>query len=677
MAFTTTADCCSTGTPVSARRRAFRVALAGNPNSGKTTLFNALTGLRAHTANYPGTTVECRLGRCTIADEAIELVDLPGIYDIHAGSEEEQVALNALHDTASEFGSLDGVIVVSDATNLSRSLFLISQLMELKLPVAVALNMVDLAEAGGIRIDVACLAAELGCPVVPIVARTGRGLPELRGVLRQLKTAPPAAPLDQACHGCGDGCRFATRYAWTDAIASRCVAHTAPTVSPWTERIDHVLTHPVIGVAAFLAVMVVLFFTIFRLAHVPMDLIDGMFSGLGAWIAARMPESDFRNLLVKGIVGGVGGILVFLPQICILFFCLSLLEDTGYLARAAFVMDRLMRRVGLPGKAFVPLLSAHACAIPAIMATRAIEDKRDRLVTILVLPLISCSARIPVYSMLVALLFAHDAWRASLVFTGAYTLGLAAAITAAFCLKRTVLQGETRPLVLELPSYKVPSLRTAGLMVLDRATVFLRRAGTVILFVSVALWALATYPKSAPPSPAVAWQHQAAQLAARGATPEADELQARADHLIGRSALAHSAAGRIGRWIEPALRPLGFDWQIGIGILSSFAAREVIVSTLAVVYGVGEDVAEKNPESLYDSLRRAERSDGTKVFTVATCASLLVFYVLAMQCVSTLAVTRRETNSWKWPVLQLGYMTVLAYTASFLVFQVLRWWGVA
>jgi ferrous iron transport protein B len=404
-----------------------------------------------------------------------------------------------------------------------------------------------------------------------------------------------------------------------------------------------------------------------------MDLIDSLFTGLGAKIARMMPEGDLRNLLVQGVIGGMGGMLVFLPQICILFFCLSLLEDTGYLARAAFVMDRLMRHVGLPGKAFVPLLSAHACAIPAIMATRVIEDKRDRLVTILVVPLISCSARIPVYSMLAALLFAHDPWRASLVFTGAYALGTVAAVAAAFVFKRTILKGETRPLVLELPIYKVPSLRTAILTTLDRAAVFVRNAGTVILLISVALWALATYPKSALPPEAIALEQQAASLSGGNA----EELQLKADRLIGRHALEHSIAGRVGRLIEPVIRPLGFDWQIGIGIISSFAAREVIVSTLAVVYGVGEDVAKENPASLYDSLRQARRSDGTKIFTTATCASLLVFYVLAAQCLSTQAVTRRETNSWKWPAIQLVYMSVLAYVAAFVVFQSLRALGIS
>lgn len=655
----------------SSEKRFLRFALVGNPNGGKTTLFNALTGLRAHTANYPGTTIECRVGRCRSGGSVVELLDLPGIYDLNATSEEEQVALDALQGQSHRFGAPDGVIVVADATNLSRSLFLISQIVEMKLPVAVALNMVDLAEAKGIRIDAAQLAAEVGCPVVPVVARTGRGVEELRAVLSHLEMPAPR----ESCGGC-DGCRFKARYAWSDGVTQRCVEQAQTPANRWTEWMDHALTHPVFGVVAFFAVMLGLFFLIFSLAKTPMDLIDGLFSDLGGWLGRSLPEGDLRDLLVQGIIGGVGGVLVFLPQICILFFCISLLEDTGYLARAAFVMDRLMRRVGLPGKAFVPILSAHACAIPAIMATRVIEDKRDRLATILVLPLFSCSARIPVYSMLAALLFADNAWRASLVFTGAYATGIAAAVIIAFLLKRTVLKGESRPLVLELPSYKLPSLRTATLIMFDRAWVFLRRAGTIILFISVALWALATYPKSEPPREAVVLQRQAEQFRVRGANPEADEALAQADHLTARAALANSAAGRIGRCIEPVLRPLGFDWQIGIGIVSSFAAREVIVSTLSVVYGVGEDAADENPDSLYDSLRNARRADGTKVFTTATCVSLLLFYVLAMQCLATQAVTRRETNSWRWPALQLGYMTLLAYGAAFAAFQILRVCGI-
>jgi len=652
---------------VQARPKTYRIALAGNPNSGKTTLFNGLTGLRAQTANHPGTTVERRIGHFG----EIEVIDLPGLYDLEALSEEERIASAVITGNSPKTGKPDVAIVVADALNLSRSLFLTSQIIERKLPVIVALNMMDLAEDAGLKIDAGKLSRELGCPVIPLVARTGRGLDELRAAIQQLRIAPVTAPVP-TCGACND-CRFKTRYAWTDAIAGRVVEHNHVASHQWTERLDHVLTHPVIGVVAFVSVMLAVFFLIFQIAHYPMDMIDGLFSNVGVWAGRHLPENDLRELLVKGVIGGMGGMLVFLPQICILFFILSLLEDTGYLARAAFVMDRLMRHVGLPGNSFVPLLSAHACAIPAIMATRVIEDKRDRLLTIMVLPLITCSARIPVYSMLAALLFAHDAFKASLVFTGAYLLGVVAALVAAFALKRTILRGESRPLVLELPSYKLPSLRTAVLMTMDRAWVFIKNAGTVILAISIILWALATYPKSAPPREAVALQEQAAKLTGM----EAGALQDQADRLISRSALANSAAGRLGHWIEPVLRPLGFDWQIGIGIISSFAAREVVVSTLAVVYGVGEKAAEENPDSLYDSLRKAVRNDGTKVFTTATCASLLVFYVLAMQCLSTQAITRRETNSLKWPAFQLIYMTVLAYAGSFIIYQTLHAFGIS
>lgn len=659
-----TASCHPTGTGPGAGRFTRRLALVGNPNCGKTTLFNALTGLRAQTSNYPGTTVERRSGQLTVGDETIELIDLPGLYDFHVGTEDERAALAVIEGHMAGSETLDGAIVVMDATHLSRSLFLVSQLIEHKLPVIVALNMMDVAEEQGIHVNADRLADELGCPVFPVVARSGRGVASLREALNQLPAPARVPEAISACGTCG-GCRFQNRYAWTDAVAGRCAEMRTAGSNPWTERVDRVLTHPVAGAAAFFAVMTAVFFLIFQIASVPMDLIDGLFSQLGGWIATVLPAGDLRDLLVQGVIGGVGGVLVFLPQICILFFCLALLEDTGYFARAAFVMDRLMRPFGLPGKAFLPLVSAHACALPAIMSTRVMEDRRDRLATILVAPLMSCSARIPVYSMLAALLFHDNALKASLVFTGAYALGTLSAVLMAFVFKHTILRGETRPLVLELPSFKMPSVRTALLTVADRAWVFVKNAGTIILFISVGLWALATYPKSEPPPEAVALQERAAQ--ATGA--EAELLQAQADALTGFHALSQSAAGRLGRLIEPVIRPLGFDWQIGIGIISSFAAREVVVSTLAIVYGVGEDAAEENPESLYDSLRAATRSDGTKVFTTATCLSLLVFYVLAMQCLPTQAVTRRETNSWKWPVFQLVYMTVLAYLGALVVYQ--------
>jgi ferrous iron transport protein B len=375
-----------------------------------------------------------------------------------------------------------------------------------------------------------------------------------------------------------------------------------------------------------------------------------------------LPEGDLKSLLVDGVIGGVGGMLVFLPQICILFFFLTLLEDTGYLARAAFVMDRLMRRVGLPGKAFVPMLSSHACAIPGIMATRGIEDKRDRLVTILVLPLLTCSARIPVYAMVCALLFPDQPMYAAIAFAGAYSLGGIAALVMAFVFRRTILPGETRPLVLELPSYKMPSIRNALLMAIDRAGIFIRKAGTVIMVISILLWTASTYPKSEPPAEVTEMLLQAEQT-------NDDDLRKEASKLESKHAFANSAAGRMGKAIEPVIEPLGFDWQIGVGIVSSFAAREVIVSTLSIIYGVGGDAAEEDPSSLYDNLRASKRSDGSPVYTTATCMSLLVFYVLAMQCLPTQAITRRETGSWKWAAFQFGYMTVLAYLAALITYQ--------
>lgn len=647
------------------------VALIGNPNAGKTTLFNALTGLRAKTANFPGTTIERRLGRTRLAGRRIELLDLPGLYSLSGTTPEERLARDALLGELPGQRRPDLVLLLVDATQLERNLYLASEVLELGLPTVVALNMVDLAERSSIRVDPERLARELGCPVVAIAARSGRGIAELRSRLESLVQRPwePRPQPEVAGVAACEGCPFQARFDWAEAVGGRCKVSGPAARGGRTDRIDRLLTHPWVGVGAFLAVMFAVFGMIFWVAEYPMDWIDRGFAWVGATLANWLPEGDLKSLLVEGIVGGVGGVLVFLPQICILFFFLALLEDTGYLARAAFVMDRLMRRVGLPGKAFVPMISAHACAIPAIMSTRVIDDRRDRLVTILVLPLFSCSARIPVYAMMTALLFPRRPVLAGLVFTGAYSLGIVAALAMALVFKRTVLPGEARPLVLELPSYKLPSLKTALFAAWDRARIFIRRAGSIILAVSIVLWALATYPHSEPPAEVDNLAARAEQLEAAGKTGAAAAMREEAVALEGQHALAHSIAGRLGRAIEPALAPLGFDWQIGVGILSSFAAREVIVSTMAVVYGVGESAAEGNSRSLLDTLRGARRNDGGRVFTTATSASLLIFYVLAMQCLSTQAITRRETGTWRWPLVQLGYMTALAYAASLVTYQ--------
>jgi ferrous iron transport protein B len=476
------------------------------------------------------------------------------------------------------------------------------------------------------------------------------------------------------CAGC-KGCSFQARYEWTEKISTKVMDAAAARRSEWTDKLDDVFTHPVAGVAFFHLVMLVVFALIFWVAQIPMNLIDHLFSNIGGWVGSHMPAGDLQSLLVNGVIGGVGGILVFLPQICILFFALSLLEDTGYLSRAAFVMDKIMRRFGLPGKAFVPMLSAHACAIPAIMSARVIENPRDRLVTILITPLMACSARIPVYAMVTALIFPRSPIKAAIVFTASYGVGVLAALLSALVFRRTILPGGSKPLMIELPPYRVPGLRTALLHTFDRAKIFVKQAGTIILLISLILWAMSYYPKSAPPASALAMTAQAAQFEKTGETAKAQELEANADRLTKQHSLQNSFAGKIGHAIEPAIRPLGYDWQIGIGIISSFAAREVIVSTLAIVYGVGADQAEQNRNSLYDSLRHAQRSDGTPIFNVATCASLLVFYILAAQCLSTTAVVRRETNSWKWPLFQIAYMTGLAYVAALIVYQSLRYFG--
>ncbi|MCX5660146.1 MAG: ferrous iron transport protein B [Planctomycetota bacterium] len=655
------------------------VALIGNPNAGKTTLFNALTGLRAKTANFPGTTVERRSGKVTLGGRVVEILDLPGLYSLTSATPEEVVARDSLLGAVPGHAAPLAAVLIVDATNLERNLYLASQVLELKLPTLVALNMMDLASAQGLKLDLPALSKELGCPVVGISARTGAGLEELRRLIEQTVDEPAQAKpsVTPSCSGC-DGCPHSARYDWAEGVGSRCTVATPVAKGSRTEKIDQFLTDPVVGVVAFLAVMLVVFTMIFSIAQYPMDWIKTLFQHAQTITGNHLPEGDFRSLLNDGVIGGVGGMLVFLPQICILFFFLSLLEDTGYLARAAFVMDRLMRFVGLPGKAFVPLLSAHACAIPAIMATRVIEDRRDRLVTILVAPFMACSARIPVYTMLASgLLFPHSPLKAAVLFTIAYCTGIIAALGTAWLFKRTLLKGESRPLVLELPGYKTPSLRTALLTMIDRAMVFVKKAGSVILLLSILLWALATYPKSEAPAEVQTLTKQSEELKAAGKEAEAGEIEKQAKAIEEKSALNHSFAGRVGHFIEPVIAPMGFDWQIGVGIITSLAAREVIVSTLAIVYGVGSEAAEENRDSIYDSMRKATRADGSPVYTTATCLSLLVFYVLAMQCLSTLAVTRRETGSWKWAAFQQVYMSSLAYVAAVITYQSVVALGIA
>lgn len=709
-------------------RKTRRIALVGNPNAGKSTLFNALTGLKAHTANYPGVTVDLREGRATLGQRDVDIVDLPGLYSLDALSPEEEVARMILlsdsgNANSSPASGIDAVVLVVDETHLERNLALAAEVLALNLPTVVALTLSDIADAEGIATDIARLQSELGCEVVRVSSRTHEGLRNLGAAVDRVLSGE-ARPVRRACGvGCS-GCVHTDRFQWAAGLTKQVVDRPDDDGAK-VSRIDRVLTHPVLGVLAFVVMMLCVFYAIFALADVPMTLVDEVFGtaadivsdwvgeaetrsllsrliglGLGAVVGygvllvgqselrpwkhivvwafpcavAALSQDNFRSLIADGVIGGIGGVVIFLPQICILFFFIALLEDSGYMARAAFVMERLMRLVGLPGKAFVPMLSSHACAIPGIMATRVIEDWRDRLATILVLPLLTCSARLPVYAMVTALLFGDRPWMAAATFTGAYVLGIVAALGSAWVLKKTILPGKPLPLMLELPSYRLPSLRNALLTVLDRAKVFLQNAGTTILVISLVLWAAATFPGTSEDAfSADAIQHLTALRAevADADDETAEEIEAKIDNVVAQQELANSFAGRIGRAIEPVFRPLGFDWKIDIGVLTSFAAREVVVSTLAVVYGVGEEAAEEDgAQSLVDLLRRQERPDGTLVFDRPTCFSLLVFYVLAMQCLPTQAVTKRETGSWKWAILQLVFMTVLAYAAAFATYRI-------
>ncbi len=624
-------------------------ALLGHPNTGRTTLFNRLCGLRAKTANYPGTTSSIRVGVCAAGGHRVRLADLPGTYALDLDQPESRICREYLQNGRAGRDKPDAVLVVADACNLGRSLVFVREVLAGGRPGVVALNKTDLAKRRGITVDVPKLSREIGCPVVEVSGRTGVGTDRL------LETLASPRPCSLSPAGRSE------MIAWARQTADTCVdAAAAATGDSISDRLDAVLTHPVGGVLVFCGVMSGLFMTIFSLAALPMDLIELVFGHVGHWAAAVMPAGAIQDLVVNGLVAGVAGTLVFLPQICLLFFLISLLEDSGYLARAALVADRLLRRFGLPGHAFVPLLSAHACAIPAIMSARLIPDHRDRLATILVAPFMSCSARLPVYVLLIGFLFVGRPVAAGLAFAGCYALGAAAAVITALLVRRTLVRGRAGPMIIELPRYQLPSLRTAMMVTIDRGLDFVRSAGTVIVAICIVLWWLGAYPITAPPPQVVEWRAQASSIVA--ADPQqALELENRADVAESREALSRSFVGRLGHFVEPVFEPLGYDWQLSIGILTSFAAREVFVSTMLVISGATDDAGDT---ALLDRIKTMRRDDGSPVFTISTAAGLLVFYVLAMQCLPTLAVTRREAGGWHWAMLQLVYMSGLAYVAA-------------
>ncbi len=598
-------------------------AIVGPPNSGKSTLFNRLTGLRQKVANYPGVTVEQRLGKVRLSSgQEVTLVDLPGIYSLTPCSEDERVAHAVLTGRMPGMPQPEAVIIVLDAGYLSRHLMIAAPILALGLPALVVLNMADeLRERGG-RVDVEALSEHLGAPVALVSATRGEGLEIIESFLDgRLHAAAPR--IDRALLGDIPRCRQ-----WAMHVGRRTWAPPEP--SRWTRRLDSVFLHPVLGPLIFLAVVIGVFQAMFAGARPLMDGIQKLLDASGEWIAAALPDGVLRSLLLDGVWGGVGAVVVFLPQVLLLFLFIGILEDSGYLARAALIADRTMARVGLQGKSFLPLISAYACAVPAVLATRTIENRRDRIATILIAPLMTCSARLPVYTLIIGAFLPERPLLGPLLGTraaallGLYALGLAAAVGTARLLKSSILRSERAPFVLEMPPYRRPTLRSLGLRLLDRAKIFLRRAGTVILAVTIVLWGLANLPlRNGEPPP-----------------------------------IEQSYAGALGRAVEPVLEPLGFNWKIGIGLITSLAAREVIVATLGAIYGL-----EDNPGS--GALHEAVRQD----LTPAAAVALLVFFAFALQCISTIAVVRRETGGWKWPILQFLYMGGLAYAGAFVAYR--------
>jgi len=708
--------------------------LIGNPNTGKTTLFNRLTGQNARIGNYPGITVERRSGDLTLradgASRVVEVVDVPGAYSLSARSAEEQIALSAVLGWA-ENPRPDLCIVVVDAGQLARNLYLVTQLLELDVRVVVALNMID--EVRDNPPNASELSRFLGVPCVATDARHGTGMVELERAISHALTQPPRTALriqypsalerdlervasalpsewhqndvraralalwaltsieaDDELQGIDPNLRarclevraqadlrdidqevIATRYALIDAQLPKLYTRleTHPKKRRTSDRVDRVLLHPVFGFAIFIGVMLLMFQSLFSWSDPAIRLIESLTSLCANFVEAHIPESILRDLVTRGVIGGVGNVVVFLPQILLLFFCIGILEDSGYMARVAFLMDRIMKSLGLHGRAFVPMLSGFACAVPAILATRTMERQRDRLLTMLVVPLMTCSARLPVYTLIIGALFPPSrifGWLPvqGLLMVAMYLFSTTITLISAGVLGRTAVKGRRIPLILELPPYRLPSLTGTLRMMWRRAAAFLRDAGSGILLFTILLWALLSFPRPAhldQPLPPAAAIHQQGRPVTN--QPGQDDLAATPPP----SAIEQSYGGRLGKAIEPLLRPLGFDWKIGVGLIGAFAAREVFVSTLGLVYGIGD--ADENTTPLRDKIRQERRADGSSAYSPLMGLSLMVFFALSCQCMSTLMVVYRETRSLRWPLFMFGYMTTLAYVASLLLYQ--------
>ncbi len=727
------------------------VALVGNPNTGKTTLFNALTGLSQRVGNYPGVTVERKVGRLKLRGGLeVDLLDLPGAYSLAAHSPDEMIVADVLMGQVEGEAPVSVVLAIVDASNLQRNLYLVSQVLELGLPVVIALNMVDVAASRRVRIDAAMLSQRIGVPVVPTCANRHRGLDDLRRAIADVvsgeRSAEPAglprfpeslgrqvrtlaqdvelswdgrvrklseveafrALVDEGgyaeqrlveAQGPAFGRRLLevrskvhtkaplsaleteARYAWISQVISGCLVRPERLQTILSDRLDRVLTHRVLGTLIFVGMMGLVFQSIFTWAGPLMDWIDGLFGGLGAWVGATMPGGALKSLVVDGVIGGVGSVVIFLPQIAILFFFIAILEDGGYMARAAFLMDRLLTRCGLSGKSFIPMLSSFACAVPGIMATRTIEDRRDRFTTILVAPLMSCSARLPVYTIFIAafipdhMLLGGWVGLQGLTLFGMYCVGIGVAVPVAWVLKKTLLKGASSPFVLELPSYKLPDPKTVGMRVYQSSKAFLSRAGRIILAAAIVMWALAYFPRPA----GIVENYEARQeeiLSTHAGQAQAEALAA-IDAGMSSELLKQSFLGRAGHFIEPVVRPLGWDWRIGMAAVASFPAREIVVASLGTIYSLGSGVDETS-EGLRHALQAATWDDGRPIFTVPVALSVMVFFALCAQCAATLAVIQRETRSWGWAGFAFGYMTLLAYIGAWVTYQAttaLGWGG--